>query len=115
MIAGGITALAVFLPPEWLWLKISAAITTLAGSGFAWEAKRRSRLIFQHAPGALAAILVDAGSSINQWIVDLEAFLNPDDPIDYTDRVEKILEQANNLFRELNRAQLALVTLTASR
>ncbi|CUI06303.1 hypothetical protein [Massilia antarctica] len=115
MVAGGITAIAAFLPPQWLWLKIGAALATLAGSGFAWEAKRRGRMVFQYAPGALAAILADAGSSVNQWIVDLEAYIDPRDPHDYTSRVEKVLEQANTLFRELNRAQLALVTLSPTR
>lgn len=65
-------------------------------------------MLFDRSIGAQTAVLAEARATVPQLITDLTAYLDPQDNTDHSDRVESILERANTLFREVNRASMEI-------
>ena len=106
MFAGTVAGVSPFFPTYLDWLKVLAPVLTALGSFLTWSSKRETNSIFDQTRGAQVTVLVDAGTSIQQWTTDLVAYLEPSDSIDYTEKAEQIIEQANLLFRDVNRIAL---------
>lgn len=87
---------------------IGSAILASAASLWTLRARRLGRMLFDRSIGAQTAVLAEARATVPQLITDLTAYLDPQDNTDHSDRVESILERANTLFREVNRASMEI-------
>lgn len=103
-----LTAVLLTIQSIPIYLTVSASIGTAISSIASFLSKRRNRTLFDKTPGAQASFLADAQLMVSQILTDLELYLDDDDPTDYTSSTEKLIERANNIFLEINKAQIEL-------